>query len=95
MLPHVTHFMHVPLRTNVKFPHSLQLSPSNPLSLASARRSFLGDPTILGELLDVSVIPEVDTVEETTGSPFATARTSSLITTVSVLLALAILLCFR
>ena len=26
--PHVSHFIHVPLRTNVKFPHSLHASPS-------------------------------------------------------------------
>jgi hypothetical protein len=28
VLPHVSHFMHVPLRSSVKFPHSPQLSPS-------------------------------------------------------------------
>ena len=28
VLPHVSHFMQVPLRTNVKFPHSPQASPS-------------------------------------------------------------------
>ena len=28
VLPHVSHFMQVPLRTKVKLPHSLQASPS-------------------------------------------------------------------
>jgi hypothetical protein len=28
VLPHVSHFMHVPFRTSVKFPHSPQASPS-------------------------------------------------------------------
>ena len=28
VLPHVSHFMQVPLRTSVKLPHSPQLSPS-------------------------------------------------------------------
>ena len=28
VLPHVSHFRHVPFRTSVKFPHSGQLSPS-------------------------------------------------------------------
>jgi hypothetical protein len=28
VLPHVSHFKHVPFRTIVKFPHSPQLSPS-------------------------------------------------------------------
>lgn len=35
VLPHVLHFMHVPFRTKVKFPHSLQESPSKPFILAS------------------------------------------------------------
>jgi hypothetical protein len=28
VLPHVSHFMHVPLRTSVKLPHSEHISPS-------------------------------------------------------------------
>jgi hypothetical protein len=28
VLPHVSHFMQVPLRTRVKLPHSLHISPS-------------------------------------------------------------------
>jgi hypothetical protein len=28
VLPHVSHFMQVPLRTSVKLPHSLHISPS-------------------------------------------------------------------
>jgi hypothetical protein len=28
VLPHVSHFKHVPFRTNVKFPHSPHASPS-------------------------------------------------------------------
>jgi hypothetical protein len=28
VLPHVSHFMHVPFRTRVKLPHSVQASPS-------------------------------------------------------------------
>jgi len=28
VLPHISHFMHVPLRTSVKLPHSPQASPS-------------------------------------------------------------------
>ena len=28
VLPHVSHFMHVPLRTSVKFMHSPHISPS-------------------------------------------------------------------
>jgi len=28
VLPHVSHFMHVPFRTSVKLPHSLHISPS-------------------------------------------------------------------
>ena len=36
--PQVLHFMQVPLRTRVKFPHAPQLSPSKPFSRASAAR---------------------------------------------------------
>lgn len=32
--PHVMHFMQVPFRTRVKFPHSSQASPSYPLERA-------------------------------------------------------------
>jgi hypothetical protein len=28
VLPHVSHFIHVPFRTSVKFPHSPHISPS-------------------------------------------------------------------
>lgn len=28
VLPHVSHFKHVPLRTSVKFKHSVHISPS-------------------------------------------------------------------
>jgi hypothetical protein len=38
VLPHVSHFMQVPLRTSVKFPQSPRISPSLPFALASARR---------------------------------------------------------
>ena len=37
VLPHVSHFMHVPFLTKVKFPHSPQASPSYPRAFASAR----------------------------------------------------------
>src|SRR3569833_2036385 len=36
--PQVLHFMQVPLRTRVKLPQAPQLSPSKPLSRASAAR---------------------------------------------------------
>src|SRR5262249_60679782 len=39
--PQVVHFMHVPLRTRVKLPHSVHASPSKPLSRASRTRSSL------------------------------------------------------
>src|SRR5262249_10908531 len=36
VFPQVSHLRHVPLRTSVKFPHSVQASPVYPLSRASA-----------------------------------------------------------
>src|SRR3972149_4909979 len=44
--PQVVHFMHVPLRTNVKLPHSPQESPSNPFRRALRTRSRRKDAVL-------------------------------------------------
>src|SRR5690606_5010485 len=65
--PQVAHFMHVPSRTSVKWPHSPHASASSPCRGASRRRSSPSPATW------VSTAPTATAAEPALTSPDATA----------------------